>query len=412
MKDNLFILLLILLYFMSPHTYILNGVSRLSVGYILLGLLLLINVLLTKKIRLPSSDNFYASMIIILMIFSVSELLFRGNLERFVGWSVVLLATVMLWVSRFDRIASFIKKYVAVLSLIAFISSIFSMLYILDYNMDGLVVKNSILYNTILHYDSFTSNVNVEIFRKIPRFTGHLQQASLIPAYFLFPLSIALMTVRLRLIIVLPILAFGLLSFSGSVHFIYLMSFFVFLFAKPIRKGGFLLPALFALAVFVFAYHISSIYAVHNDGVSNTAFVRISSGLSRVVILGNQIKEFLTFPVIGLPSSHDNVNTFLLGSMIIGAGIRSGIVGLLLMVYIWYLTISRLLKFKPATFQQRLGFSIAYSCLIMMFVYQDYGFSSTMGFISLSVLMIVLKNKSSNAAAMGLKGFRQEAECA
>ena len=120
--------------------------------------------------------------------------------------------------------------------------------------------------------------------------------------------------------------------------------------------------------------------------------LRGSSAMSRLAIMGRGINEFVQSPFLGFVRD-GNINLYILGSLVVSSAVRSGIIALGLIVYIYYLLIIRLHKLQIYNFKEKVGFSLVYSSLLMMMSYQDYGFGSPHGFLMLFILVILTKNR-------------------
>ena len=127
-----------------------------------------------------------------------------------------------------------------------------------------------------------------------------------------------------------------------------------------------------------------------NNYITNY-LVRVGSGLYRLGILGNQISMFFQNPLIGpVVANYQVLNEYLLGSFIFTNGIRSGIVALSITLIILFSVTKELLKIQTNNFRQKYGICVIYACLLQMFLYQDFGYSSTNGIILLSILIFFI----------------------
>ncbi len=247
---------------------------------------------------------------------------------------------------------------------------------------------DGVFYQVFLTYDSMNELFGV----KIPRLSGHVHQASLVPAYFLLPLGIRMMMGKTNNIIVLIILLFSLFVMSSTAYIYLFMSIVIYLFFRPVQRAGFLPFFIFFLGMITLSYIVGLNFDIGAVGYSNDIIIRTSSGISRLVIMSNQITAFLESPFFG-HTYYDNgsINLYLLGSMILGAGVRAGIFGLLIILYIYYLIINNIGRIVATSKQQKIGISMIYSALIMMMSFQDFGFSSTSGYIFLVLTITYLR---------------------
>jgi hypothetical protein len=417
-KDYLLGIYIIIIYFSTPHSLIIQLFPIIYL-YSALGIGLIIVCLTNNKnYRLTNFDKFYSATLLLIAANSFGEIL-RWDIHRFFGWITLIIIIILIWGSKKGLVYFILDKYIFLISIISLISVVVALLFIFkvfsfteflsnfihprheDHQLLGgnlsiggiLFLEN--LSKAFINYDT-TQMVNFgtgDI--RMPRLTGHLQQASLISAYFLLPLGIRLMIKKTNWYFVFVILSFCIFSQSGTAYFYLLSTATVFIFYKYFKKWGFILPILFSIIMFIFAYmmltyigRVSGAFDEHNSFI-----LRVSSGLARLIIMANQIEHYGLSPIIGHVFSDKDINLFMLGSFIFGNGVRSGILGLLLSLYIYYLLIKRILNYNANTKQKKLGVALVYPGIIMMMSYQDFGFSSTTGFISLSLLMYFLKNE-------------------
>lgn len=383
LKDRLLGIYVVVLLFSSGHTTFFYH-NHNNIYYLVLFCFLVFLLVANGRFLLPTNNNFYLSICILLFLFVLSEL-FRFDLKRFAGWSVVLAIAVLLWSN--PHVSKYIiRKYVGIIVIISTVSLVFSFLVWSGNNAYN--AGEGVFYQVFLSYDSTKELLGM----KIPRLSGHIQQASLVPAYFLLPLGVRMMMGKTNNIFVLLILLFSLFVMSSSVYIYIFLSIFIYMFFKLVQRVGFIPFFLFFLGMVIFSYIIGLSFTIEvGDGYSNNLIVRTSSGISRLVIMSNQIMAFFESPFIGyIYSDNSNINLYLLGSMILGAGVRVGIIGVVFMLYLYYLIINNLSKIIVTSKQQQLGVSMIYSAVIMMMSFQDFGFSSTNGYIFLFLTITYL----------------------
>jgi hypothetical protein len=430
-KQHLLGIYIIIIYFSTPHSQIIQLFPRIYL-HIALSLGLIILCLINNKYyRITKFDNFYSAILLLITTNSLSEIL-RWDIHRFFGWITLLIIIILIWGSKKDLVVFVTDKYIFLIFIFSLISVVTSLLFIFKY-----IDYTDLLLNVIIPRDvneqlmhgyfdfggSFLGNLSMMFLNfdttqmvnfgtgdiRLPRLTAHLQQASLISAYFLFPLGIRLMIKKVNWLVVIVILTFGVFSQSGTVYIFIFSTIIVYIFYKYFKVFGFFIPILILFTVYVFSYILSNYVDIGGTTGGNPNFIfRVTSGSARLVILSEQIKTFLLSPILGHVFSYEtetwckagidcnNINLYLLGSFILGNGVRSGILGLLLSLYIYYLVIKKIFNYTPNTKQNKLGVSMVYSGIIMMMSYQDFGYSSTTGFISLSLLMFYLKDEIIN----------------
>jgi hypothetical protein len=360
------------------------------VNLLLAFVLFIIIIFFIRKYEVFTNDSFDIASLSLITLFLISDL-YRFDIFGSIGWMTLIGLMIVLKNSSVSAMRIFFNTYIVVISGIG-VYVLFYMLLILSGVKSSLDLPSMPFNDVMLHYDSFKEVFGV----KLPRFVGHLQQVSLIPAYFIFPLGISLMFFDIRWRYFIIIIIFSLLSFSGSVYYLLFSSILAYIFYSFIRKFKFIIPGSILVLFLILAYSV----ALYNDfaispgwNYDDNFVIRGSSGMSRLAIMGRGIHEFLESPLLGFVKDNDNINLYLLGSLVHSSAVRVGMLGLFFIISMYYLVIVRLLRFKVASFKEKVGVSIVYSSLIMMMSFQDYGFSSIQGYFMIFMLVRLLNNR-------------------
>jgi len=389
-KDKIIGIYIVVLLFSSRHSAVFyDGQGRVYqvVLAMILFILFIVNI---KNIKINRSDNYYISITAILLLFMLSELL-RADLHKFIGWAVLLVLLMLIWNSNPSLPKFILKKYMAIVLLISAVSILFSVMAL--YGNEAYNDGEGLFYQVFLTYDSVVHIGEA----KMPRLSGFVHQASLVPAYFLLPLGISLIICEMKVWSVITIIIFSLFVMSSTAYILIIMSAVIYMFYNIARQYILQLAFSFLILMLSLSYYIGLNYTISASDFTNNLIIRTSSGISRLVIMSNQIEMFLASPFFGFTFfDKGNIDLFLLGSMVMGAGVRSGIIGLVLMLFMFYIILKRLNGFVITTKQQRFGLSLVLSSVIMMMSFQDFGFSSTSGYVLLMILMYHLKYKYIN----------------
>ncbi len=123
LKDKILGLYVVLLLFSSRHTMFFYHNSS-NIYYLVLFFFLIVLLVVNGRFLLPTNNNFYLSLCILLFLFALSEVL-RADLNKFIGWSVLIAIVVLLWSN--PHISKYIvRKYITVVAIISTTSLIFS----------------------------------------------------------------------------------------------------------------------------------------------------------------------------------------------------------------------------------------------------------------------------------------------
>ena len=397
-KNTMIAFYLVFFYLYTPHS--MAHVSLRSSNYEiwmlinLLTLLGLLAILLTafKRYKVFTNDNFDISFIFLVTLYLISDL-YRIDALGAIGWGVLIAHLVIIKNCDNTTIRTFFNTYIFIISgiaLYAIITSVLVRLSVIEFPEKFPYMSFNYM---LLHHDSFKDFDGM----LVPRISAHLHQVSLIPAYFIFPLGIGMMFFNIKWKYFFLIIIFSLLSLSGSIYYLFASAIMAYIFHTFIRRYKIILSFLFLFSMLTLAFSI----ALHYDFVPKPDFfqynydsfiLRGSSGISRLAIIGRGIREFLESPILGFVRD-GNISLYLLGTLVVSAAVRAGILAVVLILYIYYLLLTRLFKYKSTNFKEKVGFSIIYASLVSMMSYQDYGFGSVHGFLMLFILVHLLNNR-------------------
>ena len=251
----------------------------------------------------------------------------------------------------------------------------------------------------------------------IVRIVGHLQQASLIPAYFLLPLSISLAFLnKNQLKVIIPIILLCFLSMGGNTYFALIITFFTYMLSSFIPR--YLLIAipfitLFLVMVVTFFFtmdlydpgaikevsrQVSSNFHENYLGGNNALNNRLSSAVGRLSLIGFQVNAF--FEHFPFPAPESIVNLTIGGNLMTNS-LRGGFFGFIATIFMYYILFwgvtKNLCKNNSLNKVKRLGFSLIYSLILQSFIYNDFGFSTYYGYIIFSIIILLSFSRENNS---------------
>lgn len=386
-QNSLFIILSLMMIFFSSHSS-LSKFFDYTFIYPIIGLLfsslILINARKIFLIREFSVLSFI--LIFLILLYFLADVLIL-EYKKSIGWAAVISYIVILNNQSTETILKFLKVYINIIALISGIS-IFLYIYFIFFGK-GNFENFFLIKNSLIHYDSMVNT----LLGKLPRITAHLNQASLIPAYFIFPFAIyQSFTKKILYVPLIIISSYMLLTFGSSVYLLIisgLLLSILFPFLKKTITPLFLMNFLFfsLLAVLVGLVFLDS---GGQGSIQNNLFFRVGSGVARLMILYSQIDIFFHNFLTGYNSIDMNRDIFLLGSVLWGSGVRVGIFGFLIAA-IFFLALSKRVVNIPHTLSRnKISISFTIACIFMTTGFQDFGFSSFSGFTFFGILSILL----------------------
>lgn len=235
---------------------------------------------------------------------------------------------------------------------------------------------------------------------RYPRFSSYIDQASAMPAYFLLPSSIILIShIKHRNLAYIPII-FSAMSMGGGVIFCLITSGVIYLLCR--RLPRLFLTALPFVMLISFLLIIVLIFsdAVHGDQLfesreTNHQFVnylasRAGSGLARVTIIIDAIESIISSPVFGIENSTDER----FGSLILTSGQRAGFLGMIVAILAFamlFRNIASAMHSVRGDAHTIYGLALLYAAAAQAMIYNDYGFSKFWGLTMFSVAYVMLQ---------------------
>lgn len=343
------------------------------------------------------------------------DVVMRQDVNDILGYCLLVSVCFTLLVITPESILAFIRKlnyincFFAICSITALILSVYS-----ESVFKGLFEKAPYYSTSFLSgisWPALLSHADTEqtmFGLLLPRISAHLQQASLLPAYFLLPLGISLaFSSQNKNSVTIIILLFCVLSTGGSVYVALIMCLFIYFIASYIPRVAFyILPFILLLIsssllayFFLDAYDLDvlrsmvrSFGAAFQDSVSeeNALSQRLSSGVVRLALMGFQVIGFFeSFP---FPAESVLVK-MTIGGNVFTNGLRGGVLGFVLtcaMYYSMFYALSHCLKdCRSDQKLKRLGLSLIYALVFQSFIYNDFGFSTYYGYMMFSIILVL-----------------------
>ena len=232
-----------------------------------------------------------------------------------------------------------------------------------------------------------------------PRFSSYIDQASAMPAYFLLPSAIILIShIKHRNLAYIPII-FSVVSMGGGVIFCLITSGVIYLLCR--RLPRLFLTALPFVMLISFLLIIVLLFsdAVHGDQLfesskTNHPFVnylagRAVSGLARVTIIIEGIESIISSPVFGIENSTEKF-----GSLILTSGQRAGFLGMIVAILAFamlFRNIASAMHSVRGDAHTIYGLALLYAVAAQAMIYNDYGFSKFWGLTMFSVAYVMLQ---------------------
>jgi hypothetical protein len=374
-------LILVLLILSSPHLYYQNQYR----GFFWLALSS-IALVLTSLLWNRGSLKINIFFLLLLVVYSYCDFIFRNNISGGFAW----LSTVFIFCAINSLNAEELKKSFLMLIILLKILLLIAILYHIAniYNY-GLKWNHLIENNLLSNYYGFLifPFLGIEILKP----TAFLNQSSLIPAYICFPFAIYFCIKNKFDFSDYLLFIFITLSFSGSSYFIFFIAVIIFLkpnlFSFRVTKYYiFLALTFFALCGYLFPGGddpLAKIYLYDSDNYLNERFY---SGLMRLNIIGEQFHGLLNRK--GAPT---NLLISDFGSSLLTAGDRAGILGIILMYFLYrqiFIKLSPL--YSPAVFiglkpNVKFGLCLLASVLFQSIFYNDVGFSLQYGLVMIAL---------------------------
>ena len=345
----------------------------------------------------------------------LSDLIVRQDLNDILGYALLISLTLTILLMNPESILKFIGTLNYINCFFASCSIIALLISINSSSMFNAMFDKAPYYSSSflsgIGWQSLLGHADTEqLFfgLTLPRISAHLQQASLVPAYFLLPLAISLAFIsKNRSYIILLIILFSILSTGGNTYVAFAMTIFIYTFAKYIPQIFFtVMPFVLiifssSLLVYLFidTYDADALKEMsrsfgesYESASSNQTPVGqgLGSGIVRLALMGYQTIGFIeNFP---LPANSALVKNTIGGNLMTN-GLRGGVIGFLftsVMYYILFHSISQGLKqCKPSEKKKIFGFSLMYALIFQSFIYNDFGFSTYYGYTMFAIIIIL-----------------------
>ena len=416
-KFNLPVFILILSVYTSGHVVLVDTMGI----RLILQLLMMIFMFLYILSSTQKGMNKHGFVVLFVIAPSmIGELLIRGSINNILGYGLLIALIFILLTMKYRDVINFIETINSINYVLAIIAIIGLGLSISSSNIFDALLSRADYYNP-----SFLSGMSkwsllghadtwiVMLDEKVPRIVAHLQQASLVPAYFLLPLSISLAFSPVnKLHIVFFILLFVLLSMGGASYVSLLMCLLIYIFINYIPRHVLILAPFILLCIssIMLVYLYIDIYDVElikelsrgaassygedlDDGPINN---RMASAVARMSLMGFQVIGFIeNFP---LPAGEELTKMTIGGNLMTNA-LRGGVIGFVATIAMYYVLFrgvtNHLIKYKSSNKVKRLGSSLLYALIFQSFIYNDFGFSTYYGYI-MFVVIILLSSPNKN----------------
>lgn len=417
-KFSLSVFILIFSVYTSGHVVLVDTIGARAILQLLMVIFMFLYILLSTQKGINRNGLIVLYAVVPSMF---GEILLRGDINNILGYFLLIALLFIVLTIKYGDIINFITTLNIINTVLAIMAIIVLVLSISSYNIFDALLSRADYYNPSFlsgmsawsllgHADTW----NVMLGEKVPRISAHLQQASLVPAYFLLPLSISLAFSPVnKWHIVFFILLFVLLSMGGASYVSLFMCLLIYIFINYIPRHVLILAPFILLIVhsILLVYLYVDIYDIElikdisrgigsdysNDLDSSVINNRMSSGVVRIVLMGFQVIGFIeNFP---LPAGEEITNMTIGGNVMTNA-LRGGVIGLVATIFMYYVLFrgvtNHLIKYKSSNKVKRLGLSLLYALIFQSFFYNDYGFSTYYGYIMFAVI-ILLSSLNQNA---------------
>ncbi|MBI3773310.1 MAG: hypothetical protein HY272_11505 [Gammaproteobacteria bacterium] len=393
-KTGLVVLLLLLL--ASPHIML----------YDLIGMKLWVQIILGLAAVFLFVDAFMRSSIaaivqplaVLCLSYIVVEIVWRQDIKSMIGYGLAFFLVTIVSSFRAAKLNCFVKMLAITFGLFAVAGVAQAVIiYFIAPGLAGSIPWQSEAPGAMQWLGGADSLVRVAGII-VPRFTSYIQQASALPAYFLLPAAIVLVSSVKEKKLAYILIAFTLLSLSGSVMFCLGISVIVFFFYRYLHSALMVaLPFMMFLAYVVILLAISSSGDPGQEwiklvpGEFNYLEARADSGFSRMILASNAINHVFESPIFGMDSSSEEI----FGSLIVTSGMRAGVIGMIL-AGVFFVQLFKMLsvamKLSRLDIHARYGLALLYSIALQVMIYNDYGFSKFWGFVMFAIALATLRN--------------------
>jgi hypothetical protein len=416
------VLILILAVFTSGHVVISDTIGiRLP-----LQLLMCILICLFLALSMQKKINKNGSIVLLATIPSIlGELFIRGNVNDLLGYFFLIILVFIVLLMSYEEIINFLIS-------LNFINAFFAALAIFAFLL-AILLKGALFWDLLarpIYYSSSFLEGNVGIWSlfgqadtwyeyqgvKFMRMAGHLQQASLIPAYFLLPLSMYLAFFsKYKIKIIFLIILLSLVSMGGNVIVALIMSLVIYNFSNYVPRYVLIAFPFVVLIIFLstITFVVSDFYDLtflkenarsvginfQNSYLGEDSIInnRLSSAVGRLTLIGFQVHGFFDF--FPFPSNESLVNLTIGGNLMTNS-LRGGLLGSIFSIFMYFVLFcgisKNIIKYKSSNKAKKFGLSLMYALVFQSFVYNDFGFSTYYGYFMFSIIIILLFTAKNN----------------
>ena len=356
----------------------------------------------------------YSLFALLSLSYIVVDFIWRRNIKDIVGYAVaffLIMAASGFSTFRLNYFARIVAVVLAAFSLAGFLQVL---LVMMNPSLVPLIMKGfDAGYYGKFHFTSpvewlgGADSATVLFGIPFPRFVSYLEQASTVPAYFLLPAAIVLISgYRNKRLAYLPIV-FSILSLGGSVTFCLGSSVIMFFIGRRLPRAILtIMPVVMLVAYAIGATLV--LRAAHIDdtlfqidqspaaatgeggGAEQYSLNRANSGFVRAVLFVKAIHAVRDSPVFGMSDSKDEI----FSSLALTSGMRAGLLGVTLALLAFTMLFRRLGRaIKLATHDRHVqyGLCLLYAAAAQSVVYNDYGFSKFWGLTMFGVAVAMLQ---------------------
>jgi len=355
----------------------------------------------------------------LVLSFVIGEIIFRGELYEVIGHLLTFaLAFVALSINRRSLIKfiDFFNNFNVLMCVLA-IAGVYFAVNNLDvlkvmmerpelYSRESLNSKN--IYLLLGNIDTENTVLGVSL----PRVNSYLQQASLLPAYFLLPLGMALAYSQVSKTKIIILISFMILAFGGNVIVGIMSACLLFLFRRFVPASiylifPFVVLGLITALLMIFFYdeivreglskdNMRALGGVQSQTYYQTLGVgeaRAGSGLVRLIFIVKQFANILASNF--LPADSEMVDLSLGSALytntLLGRAVAL-ILSLIIYTHLFRICISGF-RDRSLTKNAQFGFCIIYAVLFQAIAYNDFGFGT---YFALMMFCIIIKLSRDN----------------
>ena len=349
--------------------------------------------------------NKYSPFAILCLLYIFTEIMGQQEVKNIVGY-----AGAFFMIMAVSSFSTFKLEYFS--KIIAYILLSFSLagfaqiiMVFIDPTLSGYIIKSieSAYYDKMRiehpvewlgNADSLTTLFGISY----PRFSSYIDQASALPAYFLLPSAIVLISaIRQKKFAYIPII-FSIASMGGAVAFCLALSVIMYFISRHLPK---LLLATLPLILFfvllttilIFSDAIrgSEVFEVSesNSHIENYVATRASSSFARIILLLDAIEIINSSFILDINSPGEKF-----GSLILTSGQRAGFPGIAAAVIAFFMLFRRIasaMHFVRGDAHTSYGLALLYSVAVQAMIYNDYGFSKIWGITMLAAAYVMLQ---------------------